>query len=483
MSDDAALEFDREQMRALGYRVVDILVDHHAGLRDKSATSHADRPTMEALFQEPLPELPMDPNDVLTQVERDVMPCAMYGSHPRFFAFIPGPSNFIGALGDALASGFNIISAIWLESSAPTQIELTTIEWLRQLCGLPQGAGGLFVSGGSVANLTGLATARHVRLQGRADRAVAYCSEQVHASLTKNWKILGFRPEQLTQVAVDQEFRMDVVALADLISRDRAQGREPFCVIATAGTTNTGAVDPLMDIADLCQDSEMWFHVDGAYGAAAMLSDKGRALLRGLERADSIAVDPHKWLFQPFEIGCALVRDARWLPQMFGAVHEYMQDADNRGDEGEINLCDYGIQLTRGFRALKLWMTIKVFGMKAIRGAVERGISQAEQAEKLLRSFASFEIVTPAHLGIVSFRYVPTKRSSLDLDVLNARIVEACIEDGYAMISSTVLRGQTVLRLCPINPRTTEDDLAGTIERIARFGDALATAPTKGEGA
>ena len=476
INDITALELDREQMRSLGYRVIDMLVDHHVQLKDKAATRNADRVTMEALFREPPPDFPTDPEEVLLQVERDIVGHTMHANHPRFFAFIPGPSNFVGVLGDALASGFNVISALWLESSAPTQVELVTIDWLRELCGLPQGAGGLFVSGGSMANLTGLATARHVRLRDQTDGAMVYCSAQVHASLTKNLRVLGFMPEQVANVAVDQSYRMDIDELKRCISQDRAKGRRPFCVIATAGTTNTGAVDPLDEMADVCKQHNMWLHVDGAYGAAAVLSSTTRSLLAGLARADSIAVDPHKWLFQPFEIGCALVRDASWLPRTFGAEHEYMQDAVNSLDQQEVNLCDYGVQLTRGFRALKLWMTIKVFGLNAIREAIDRGIRHAELAEKLLRECPVFEVVTPAQLGIVSFRYTPTVRSCQDVDTLNARIVETCIKDGYAMISSTVLAGRTTLRLCTINPRTTEQDLVETVARIARFGDELAAA-------
>ncbi|MGI9305117.1 MAG: pyridoxal phosphate-dependent decarboxylase family protein [Gammaproteobacteria bacterium] len=470
----STLELEPEHMRALGYRVVDMLVEHYTSLPDKPVTGHASRQTMEALLHEPPPELPADPEHVLAQLERDVFPNNMYGNHPRFFAFIPGPSSYIGALGDALASGFNVINALWKESSAATQIELTTIDWLRELCGLPESAGGLFVSGGSVANLTALAAARQTRLGHEFHNAVVYCSEQTHASLSKGLRILGFAPERVIRIEVDQAFRLSMDALTRQVVRDKAESLRPFCVVANAGTTNTGAIDPLPEIAALCKQHGMWFHIDGAYGAAAVLTAEGRRALSGLELADSVAIDPHKWLFQPFEIGCVIVRDARLLPQAFGAEHEYMQDAAVNDGEREINFCDYGIQLSRGFRALKLWMSLKVFGLRAFREAIERGMALAETAEQLLAERSCFEIVTPAQLGIVSFRYLPPAGSELDADSVNAGIVEACIDDGYAMVSSTILRSQTVLRLCTINPRTTGEELRKTVELIARCGDELA---------
>lgn len=464
-------ELDSDQMRALGYRVIDMLVTHHENLNDLPATGHASRETMEALLREPLPEQPSDPETVLQQFERDVVPYMMPATHPRFFAFIPGPSSFVGAMGDALGAGFNMINALYLESAGPAQLELVTVDWLRQLLGFPEGTGGLFVSGGSVANLTALAAMRQIKLDNRAERGVVYCSEQTHGSLTKNLKLLGFRPDNVFRLPVDAHNRMDISALEYRIAEDRNRGLTPCCVIATAGTTNTGAVDPLGDIARICKSQDLWFHIDGAYGAAAMLCEQGRKVLAGLEQCDSLAIDPHKWLFQPIECGCVLVRDPNWLRQTFGdQTHEYMQDADVDDDHSEVNFCDYGIQLTRGLRALKLWMSLKVYGVQAFRDAVKQGLKAAERAEALLTEHENIEIVTPAQLGIVSFRYVADDFTQTELDVLNAGIIEACMADGYAMLSSTRLRERTVLRLCTINPRTTDEDLQRTVELIVAAG-------------
>jgi glutamate/tyrosine decarboxylase-like PLP-dependent enzyme len=395
----------------------------------------------------------------------------MHVDHPRFFAFIPSPSNFVSAMADALAAGFNVFSGTWLEGSGPTQIELVTIDWLRQICGLPDTTGGLFVSGGSMANLTALAIARETKLKNRIADAIVYCSDQTHSSIDRGLRVLGFRPAQIRKIPSDKDFRLVMSRLRRAVIADRATGRNPFCVVANVGTTNTAAVDPLPELADFCSEEGLWLHADGAYGAAAMLSDEKRYLLEGLERVDSLILDPHKWLFQPHEMGCVLVRDGRRLRQTFRMVREYTRDVERA--EEEVNLQDCGIQMTRGFRALKLWMSLKVFGLEAFREGVARGIARAELAEATLGDLPRWEIVTPAQLGIVTFRYDVPGRSAAEIDALNLMLVEEMIEDGFAMVSSTVLKGRTVLRMCINNPRTTEADIRETIRRLDHYGNNL----------
>ncbi len=472
MQPNPKLSLSSQEMRALGYRVVDILVEHFAGLPDKPVTRKADREAMEARLRETLPEHGLDPLAVLDQVQRDVFHNIMHLDHPRFFAFVPSPSNFVGVMADALAAGFNVFAGTWLEASGPTQIELVAIDWLRGACGLPDTAGGLFVSGGSMANITALAVARHVRLGNRIQGALVYCSDQTHSSIERGLRVLGFQDRQLRKVQSDSHFRLDVSALRRAVEEDRAAGRVPFCVVANAGTTNTGAIDPLPALADTCRQEGIWLHVDGAYGAAAVLCERGQTMLQGLAEADSLALDPHKWLFQPYEIGCVLVRNEHWLKDAFHILPEYL--ADIEGEAGEVNFCDRGIQLTRGFRALKLWMSLKVFGGAAFRSALERGLELAEVAEAAIRKLPNWEVVTPAQMGIVTFRYAPQGTMPEKLNRLNRELVEAMIADGFAMLSSTVLRGQTVLRMCTINPRTTEADIRETVTRLHDMAMKLA---------
>jgi aromatic-L-amino-acid/L-tryptophan decarboxylase len=430
------------------------------------------RVELEARLREPLPEEPAPVDSLLEQLQSDVWSNIGNVQHPRFFAFIPSPSNFVSVMADALASGFNPFAGNWLEGSGTSQIELVTIDWLRGMCGLPETTGGLFVSGGSMANLTALATARRARLDNRSENAVIYYSDQTHNSVEKALRVLGFAREQIRMLPSDDAFRAPIESLRQAVAEDRAAGKQPFCVIANAGTTNTGAVDPLDELADLCARESLWLHVDGAYGAATCLSERGKKLLAGIERADSLSLDPHKWLFQPFEIGCALVRDAQLLKKTFHTMAEYLEDT-RREEEEEINYYDYGVQLTRGFRALKLWLSIKTFGAAAFREAINHGFELAEFAENILRQSDCWRIVTPATMGIVTFRFVAEGCSEDEINEIHRRMVEAMTEDGFAFANSTALRGQTVMRFCTINPRTTEEEVRATISLLERFGREL----------
>jgi len=470
----ATLELSRDEMRAMGYQVVDILVEHFATLHDQPVRGWASRADLEARFREPAPDGPSDPAAVLARLERDMMPFFTRVTHPRHFAFIPIPSNFVGAMADALASGLNPFLGTWFAGSGPSEIEVVTIDWLCKECGLPPESGGLFVSGGSVANLTALGAARHARLEVRGQSptdAVVYFSDQTHSCVERALAVLGFRADQMRKIPADDRFRLPLAALATAIAADRAAGRIPFCVIANAGTTNTGAVDPLPELAALCRREDLWLHVDGAYGAAAVVCDRGRRALAGIEQVDSLALDPHKWLFQPAECGCVLVRDRRLLLDTYTVHPEYLQDVHR--DAEAVNFCDYGIQLSRGFRALKLWMTIQVFGMDNLRAAVEHGFVLAETAEALLRAGGPWEVFTPAEMGIVSFRFIAPGCSEERLDALQIEIVDRLLEGGWAVVTSTRLAGHNALRLCTINPRSTVDDVRGTIERMARIGEEL----------
>jgi aromatic-L-amino-acid decarboxylase len=468
-------------MRALGRDVVERIVAHLTTLRDQPAGREARRAELEPLLAEPAPEERRDPEAVLARLERDVFGPMGRVHHPRFFAFVPSPSNYVSVLADALAAAHNVFAGTWLESSGPAMLELVVVDWLREWCGLPAGAGGLFVSGGSEANLHALAVARHVALGDRIRGAVAYASDQTHTAVDRAFRVLGFAPEQLRRLPADERFRLPLDTLARAVADDRAAGRRPFCVVANAGTVNTGAVDPLAALADFSRAEELWLHADAAYGGAAVLCERGRAALAGIGRVDSLALDPHKWLFQPYEIGCVLVREAGWMRETFHVLPEYLRDVERAA--GEVNFADYGIQLTRSFRALKLWMSIQIFGLRAFREAVESGIANAERAEALLRERPCWEVVTPAELGILTFRWVSSPEGENagvegrgDLaEKVNARLPAAALADGFTLVSSTVVRGRTVIRFCPINPRTTEGDMRASLDRLERLAARLAS--------
>ncbi len=456
------LELPPAQMRELGYRVVDRIVDHLAGLNGKAVGAKGDPAALRPRLSEPPPRGGVPAEEIFSRLERDVLPYIMNICHPRFFAFVPGPSNFVSVMADALASGFNVFNGSWLGGSGPAALELAVIDWFREWCGFPEQAGGLFVSGGSMANLTALAAARHARLNDRTAGAVLYYSDQTHSSIDRALRVIGFLPEQIRRLPAGGGFRLPLEALARAVAEDRRAGLRPFCVIANAGTTNTGAIDPLAETAAFCRAEDLWMHVDGAYGAAAMISGRGKKLLAGIELADSLSFDPHKWLFQPVECGCVLLREADLLKAAYRIMPEYL--ADVHRNVAELNPCDYGIQLTRGFRALKVWMSMQFFGLESFAAAVERGFALAERAEAKLRAMPCWEVITPAQMGIVTFA-----RRGAD-HRFYARLHEAMLRDGYALATSTVLNGKTVLRLCTINPRTSDED----IERTLDWLDALA---------
>ncbi len=466
-SGDDGLELSVPEMRAFGHRAVEVVIEHLATLPDRPVAQVARRAEVEAKLREPLPRTASPWEMVLGQVQEDVLANVRHLDHPRFLALVPGPSNFVSTLADLLATGFNVFSGTWVEASGPAEVELVAIDWLREACGLPPEAGGVFVSGGSIANLTALAVARDVQRGGQDGRATVYFSDQTHRTVERALRVLGFGNEQVRVLPSDEKGRLMVPSLVDALDASPDEGRRPLCVVANAGTTNTGAVDPLDEIAAVCRERGLWLHVDGAYGAAAVFSSAARPPLAGLEHADSIAIDPHKWLFQPYEIGCLLLRERHALSRCFRLLPEYMQDV--APGEEEVNFCDYGLQLSRRFNALKLWMSLKVFGADAFENAIDHGIALAESAEEILAASPAWEVVTPAQLGVVTFRYASEGPSPAG-DGLQQEIAARIVADGYAVVATTRFKGRTVLRLCTINPRTTVADVAEVLHRLERHG-------------
>ncbi|MGQ0764682.1 MAG: pyridoxal phosphate-dependent decarboxylase family protein [Gemmatimonadota bacterium] len=468
------LELGAAEMRALGSRAMEIAVDHFLELRDKPVSTRTfTRAEAETLLRRPLAEGASDPIELLDFINGEVFARTFHTDHPRFYAFVPSPTNFVSVVADLLVSTHNVFAGHWLASSLASQIELITIDWLREWCGFPESGGGILLSGGSMANLTAVATAREAKLGGHSRDALIYCSDQTHSSLFKGLRILGFSSDQRRMVPTDSNFRMSVSALAAMVSEDRAEGRKPLCIVANGGTTNTGTVDPLHELAQLARREDLWLHVDGAYGAAAVITERGRAALNGLSEADSITLDPHKWLFQPYEIGCLLVRNAGTLRTAFRVDDDdhadYLQDV-TRHVRGEVNFYEMGPQLTRSFKALKLWLSLRTFGLAAFRRGVEIGFEQADEAERLLRLDARWEIVTPSQMGVITFRWRGDgSMTDVQVDALTARVVDRMRLDGYALVMSTALRGRAVLRLCPLHPGGRPEEIRETIDRLTRF--------------
>ena len=439
------LSLPPDEMRRLGYRVVDRIVDHFEHVGDLPPIRVGDAGELRAALGGPPPEAPGDPGEALDALFDQVLPYLQHGDHPRFFARIGSPSNYASVLADAAAAGLNVFAGSWTGGSGPATVELVVLEWLRELCGLPEASEGVLVSGGSVGSLVALAAARTARPAAGA----AYVSSEVHASIPRALRLLGVACEVVPA-------RPDCRLAVEDVRAALAAGPPAFCLVATAGTTSTGAVDPLEELAALCRERGLWLHVDGAYGGPAVLC----GALTGLEHADSLVLDPHKWLFQPYEVGCVLVREPGLLERTFALSGAYLRDTAG----GEVDFRDRSPQLTRTSRALKLWLSLRVFGLAAFREAVAHGIALAEHAEAALRARPGWEIVSPAQLAIVCFRRDGD-------DALQTATAEAMVRDGFAAPSTTEVGGRVALRLCTINPRTTFEDVDRTIERMETVVD------------
>ncbi len=443
-------------MRRLGYWVVDRVVEHFEHGADGPAIQTRSPAELQAALGGPVPRQPGDPLQAMQTLVDVALANMQHGDHPRHLARVPGPSSYAGVLGEWLGTGFNVIATSWEGSSGPSTVELVALDWLRELLGLPDGTEGVLLSGGSLSSLTGLAAARHSLGPG-----VAYLSDQTHTSIVRALATLGFAPDDVRFVRTDEHLRLTAEAVAEAMEEDRGEGRQPRFIIATAGTTNTGAVDDLEGLARLAADREAWLHVDGAYGAPAALCPAGKTALAGLELADSLVLDPHKWLFLPYDVGCLFVSRPGALAGAFSMRPEYLADVQTRS---AVNFSDRGPELTRRSRALKLWMLLRVYGAERLQAAIERTIALAEHAQRILEADPFWQVVSPAQLAIVTFTHPGWGAAD------HGARVAAVAAEGYATVTSTSLQGRHVLRLCTINPRTTQADIEQTLERLKGRG-------------
>jgi glutamate/tyrosine decarboxylase-like PLP-dependent enzyme len=455
---EPGLALSPDEMREMGYRAVDLLV---ARLSDPSipALRRATPGEMAARLAEPAPAAPTAFADVLARLEADVLPYMNRADHPRFFAFIPSCQTWPGAVGDFIASALNVYAGSWMEAAGPSQVELTVLDWFKDWLQYPSAASGILTSGGSAANMTALACAREALRGPMDDRVVAYVSDQAHSSLARAARLFGFRPDQLRVLPAGTDLRLPARTLAAAIEADIAAGRAPLFASVSGGATNTGAIDPIDELADVCREHGVWLHVDAAYGGFASLTERGRNALHGIARADSIALDPHKWLYQPIECGALLVRQGELLRRAFEIVPDYLKDAEVA--EGEVNFSDLGLQLTRGWRALKIWLSIQTLGLDAFRDAIDRSLDLAVLAERRIRETPELELLSPAQLGIVCFR------RRLD-EARNATLVAELEATGEALVSSTRLHGEYAIRLCALNHTTRPEDVEWVLDWFAR---------------
>ena len=462
MTSGDPLGLDPATMRRLGHQAVDMLVET---LTDGSEPPlrRATPAQMRERLGGAAPDGPGQFSAILERLEKDVLPFRSRVDHPGFFAFVPSCGTWPGALGDLIASACNIYAGSWMESAGPSQVELEVLGWFKDWVGYPKQSAGTLVTGGSAANLTALACARETLAGGMDDRLVVYVSDQAHSSLARAARLLGFRRDQVRVLPTDPvTFRLEPSTVAAAIEADRQARRIPLFVSASAGSTNAGAVDPLAELSALCREQGVWLHADAAYGGFAALTDRGRRQLAGMELADSITLDPHKWLYQSYECGCLLVRDGRSLRSAFEIVPDYLRDA--RADGGEINFCDLGVQLTRSSRALKVWISLHLFGLDAFKAAINRSLDLAAAACRRVEQSRHLELMAPPSLGIVCLRRrFDGVDDPVEVDRLNARLVDQLECEGFAVVSSTRLGGRYAIRLCVLNHTTGPDDVERTL--------------------
>jgi aromatic-L-amino-acid/L-tryptophan decarboxylase len=457
------LALSAAQMREIGYRTIDLIVEQ---LTDPSipAMRRAHAHQLAARIAAEAPERQRGWEELLTELDEHVLAFTSRLAHPGYFAFIPASSTFPGALGDLITSALDLDVGSWSSAAGPSHLELVVLDWFKQWIGYPLRAGGVLVSGGSAANITALACARETLVGSGCERAVVYASNQTHSSVAKAARVLGFAPERVRSLPTDGRYRLRVDALQHAIDDDLRAGLRPLIVAANAGTTNTGSIDPLSELAGICAERGLWLHVDAAYGGFAALTDRGRKLLAGLELADSVALDPHKWLYQPIECGCVLVRDGALLERAFAIAPDYLEDY--RG--AEVDFCDRGLQLTRSARALKVWLSLGYFGIDAFRAAIDRALDLARLAQRMIERHSDLELLCPATLGVVCFRRRRGgARDEEEEERANAALVTAFEETGRGLVSSTRLDGRYAIRMCVMNHTSARADVERTVRWFA----------------
>ena len=467
------------ELRALGHRMLDDTFDEIASVRERPVWRALPADVRDRL-DEPIPYDGADPAAVYEMFRRDIQPYPTGNTHPRYWGWVKGNGTPLGVLAEMLAAGMNAHLAGFDQSASV--VERTVIDWLVELMGYPAGASGLLVSGGSMANFVGLAVARQARsgfdvraegLQGNHPLLTVYASTETHSSVHRAVELLGLGRRALRLIPVDEGYRIDIDALRTTIAHDRAAGMRPIALVGNAGTVNTGAIDNLEALATLARAEGMWLHVDGAFGALAALSPALRPRVVGLDRADSIAFDLHKWGYQQFEVGCTLVRDAQAHRAAFAVTATYLSSLDRGPAAAGMPWADLGIQLTRGFRALKVWMAFKTHGVRRIAELIEQNVAQAQHLAELVERSPHLELTAPVSLNVVCFRFVAPGLDEARLNALNQEILVRIQERGLAMPSHTVLHGRFALRCAIVNHRTRRDDLDLLARAVVETGQAL----------
>jgi glutamate/tyrosine decarboxylase-like PLP-dependent enzyme len=487
-------ELSPDEFRQLGYRVIDMIADYYKSINDFPVFPGRPSEEVARMFDEPLPKEGQDAGQILNEWTERILPNATHVGSARYFGFVMGSGTMIATLADALASSINMNAGGWKAGPAATEIERRTICWIAEMIGYPTSCGGLFTSGGTMANFTALLTAlrNSTTYDSTADglqsdkgsgRYFIYMADhEGHVSITRVADMLNLGRNAVRLVPSRTDLTMDPAALDHMIKQDRSQGDVPFCVVAQVGSINTGGIDPIQEIADVCNENNIWFHADGACGAFGRILTEKEQQYQGLERADSVTLDPHKWLFIPYECGCVLIQNPEKLRRTFSMTAPYLRGEIPTEYTGQ-DYFEYGPQMSRGFRALKVWMSIKFYGLEGYRKLLSQTVHCANRLDELVRESDNFEVMHDPNLFIYSFRYAPARyrkgrRKAGDdveeyFDWLNQRIAEEIQASGIAFIMTSKVRGHIVLRLSICSHRTTIKDIKSSFQKLAEIGESI----------
>lgn len=443
----------------------ELITDFYSQKEDGNVFAGKSPAEVQQLLDEPLPSDPRDIEALLDEVGKKVLSTITNNIGPRYYGYITGGGNQVAVLAEMIKASLNQNNLKWHSSPTSTELERLVMRWVAEFIGYPTSSAGVLLSGGSVANFNCLAVARKIMAPGDisnegiygSDPLTVYVSAEGHSSFDKAMDMLGLGKKYLRKIPVDDQMRIDAELLEEQIQKDKNRGFRPICAIAVAGTTNSGAVDDLEAVAEICQRHDLWYHVDAAYGGPAAKVESVAELFAGIKKADSVVVNPHKWMYVPFEAGGALVKNPGHLRRTFSTVPDYLKSDQQNG--GRTDLMEYNLPLTKEFKALKVWMTIKAFGADRIRKEIARDIEKANYLVELIEQHEKLELMAPAPLSIGCFRYNPGGLDAQSLDEINDRIVDEIEEDGRVFLTGTKIRGRTALRVCFINHRTQKNDV------------------------
>lgn len=468
-----------DEIRALGHQMIDDLVNYWQGIREEPTWKPIPQ-EVKSTFDTEVPKQGLEASQVYEQFKTTIFPYNKGNVHPRFFAWIQGTGNPMGVWGDLLASGMNPNVAIG--EHAPMYVDHQVVNWCKEIMGFPENSSGILVSGGSMANITALTVARNsfqdreIRkkgLQQTPEKLLIYCSVETHSCIQKAAEIIGLGTDSVRKIAVNEYFEMLTNELEDQIQLDISEGFTPFCLVGTSGTVNTGAIDPMEKLLQVSKKYDLWFHVDGAYGALCKLDPVYADRLKAIEEADSLAFDLHKWLYVPYEVGCTLIRDKKKHRDSFAVNPNYLLQ-ESRGLAGGLDsINNYGFELSRGFKALKVWMSLKTHGLEKYQKMISQNNRQAEYLAELVKSEPLLELTAPVSMSITCFRMVKPGFSEAELKELNREILLRLQESGIASPSSTIINGKYTLRIANVNQRTRFEDMDLLLKEVLRIGSLI----------